>query len=228
MAPGCVSLAEHSPVVYPKDSLREYWTFHTTPFVSRLQQQPIPSPQYCTKAHRNFLAAQRVRVAVALDCEMGTAISGESEIIRITVVDFFTQEVLVDRLVQPSIPMRHYNTRFSGVTASDMRNAVRNRTCIFGRDKARQQVWQFIGPGTVVVVHGGQNDLSALRWMHPLVIDTLILESYGEPIGGGRSLKNLCLKRLGWVVQNGRGHCSHEDALACRELVHWLAGQIPA
>jgi RNA exonuclease 1 len=159
---------------------------------------------------------------------MGTALSGESEVIRITMVDFFNQEVLLDNLVQPSIPMKHYNTRFSGVRASDMRDAVRNRTCIFGRDMARQQVWRFVGPDTVIVVHGGQNDLSALRLIHPLIVDTFILESYGEVVAGGRSLKNLCLRRLGRVVQNGKGHCSHEDALACRELVHWLAKQIPA
>lgn len=211
-----------------ENGLREYWTFHSTPSVPPSRQRLGSDPKNCTKAHRDFLAARRVRAAVALDCEMGTALSGESEIIRITVVDFFNQEVLLDSLVQPSIPMKHYNTRFSGVTASDMRDAVRNRTCIFGRDMARQQVWRFVGPDTVIVVHGGHNDLSALRLIHPLIIDTFILESYGEAVVGGRSLKNLCLRRLGRVVQNGKGHCSREDALACRELVHWLAKQIPA
>ena len=159
---------------------------------------------------------------------MGTALSGESEIIRITMVDYFNQEVLLDSLVQPSIPMKHYNTRFSGVTAADMRNAVRKRTCIWGRDMARQLVWRFVGPGTVIVVHGRHNDLSTLRLIHPLIIDTFILESYGEGVSGGCSLKNLSLQRLGRVVQNGKGHCSLEDALACRELAHWLARQIPA
>jgi len=159
---------------------------------------------------------------------MGTALSGETEMIRITMVDFFSQEVLLDSLVQPSVPMKHYNTRFSGVSAADMRNAVRTRRCIFGREMARQQVWRWVGPETVMVVHGGQNDLSALRLIHPLVIDTFILESYGDAVVGGASLKNLCLRRLGRIVQNGKGHCSHEDALACRELVHWLAKQIPA
>jgi RNA exonuclease 1 len=208
--------------------------FHSTPSVLPSYQPLRSSPQNCTKAHRDFLAARdffaarHVRAAVALDCEMGTAISGESEIIRITMVDFFSREVLMDSLVQPSVPMKHYNTRFSGVTAFDMRNAVKNRTCIFGRDTARQQVWRFVGPGTVIVVHGGNNDLSALRLIHPLVIDTFISESYGEAVVGGRSLKNLCQGRLGRIVQNGKGHCSHEDALACRELVHWLAKQIPA
>jgi RNA exonuclease 1 len=202
--------------------------FHSTPSVAPSRQPLRSSPRNCTKAHGDFLAARRVRAAVALDCEMGTAMSGESEMIRITMVDFFSREVLLDSLVQPSVPMRHYNTRFSGVSAADMRNAVRNRTCIFGRETARQQVWRWVGPETVVVVHAGHNDLSALRLIHPLVVDTCILESYGDAAGGGCSLKNLCLRRLGRIVQNGKGHCSHEDALACRELVHWLAKQIPA
>jgi RNA exonuclease 1 len=160
---------------------------------------------------------------------MGTALSGESEIIRITMVDFFNQEILLDSLVQPSIPMKHYNTRFSGVYSVRYEGHGQKPDLHF---RSRH------GPAAGVAVcrarqlsllfHDGHNDLSALRLIHPLIIDTFILESYGEAVVGGRSLKNLCLRRLGRVIQNGKGHCSREDALACRELVHWLAKQIPA
>lgn len=168
--------------------------------------------------------------AVALDCEMGMSREGESELIRITAVDFFSGHILVDNLVFPSVPMHHYNTKYSGVSRGAMNSAVKARSCIFGRDAARAELWEHIGPDTIVVVHGGQNDLVSLQWIHGNVIDTFILESYtGIKAAGGHSLKNLCKTRLGVSIQDkGRlGHCSLEDAMACRELLHHWAMQIP-
>jgi RNA exonuclease 1 len=167
------------------------------------------------------------RKAVALDCEMGTARSGEIELIRLTLIDYFTGEKLIDSLVSPSVPMNHYNTRYSGVTAADMRSAERSGSCIRGRDAARSKVWKYVGPETVLIMHGGDGDLSVLRWIHSAVIDSCLLDRYAAPVEGGRSLKNLSLRRLGREIQKGRGHCSFEDALACRELVHWHCCQIP-
>ena len=179
------------------------------------------------QAHRDILPVTTIRQAVALDCEMGTAMSGETQLIRLTLLDFFTGEILIDSLVIPSVPMRHYNTRYSGVTAADMREAERSGSCIRGRDAAREHVWKFVGPETIVLMHGGQNDLSALRWIHRAVVDSCLLERFATPTEGGKSLKNLSLRRLGRIIQNRRGHCSLEDALACRELVHWHCCQIP-
>lgn len=165
--------------------------------------------------------------AVTLDCEMGVAKSGESQLIRLTLVDFFTGEALIDSLVKPAAPMSHYNTKYSGVTAADMRKAERSGSCIRGHHTARERIWKYVGPETIVIMHGGRNDLSALRWIHPTVIDSLLLERFVNPVEGGKSLKNLSFWRLGRVIQKGKGHCSLEDALACRELVHWHICQIP-
>ncbi|KAK2612115.1 hypothetical protein QQS21_001845 [Conoideocrella luteorostrata] len=115
--------------------------------------------------------------AVAIDCEMGTASSGESELIRLSLVDFFTGTVLIDTLVYPSVRMSHYNTRFSGVSRQAMNEARRNSRCIFGRDAARDAVYKFVGPNTIVVGHAGHQDLSSLRWIHRLVVDTLLVET---------------------------------------------------
>ncbi|OAP60254.1 hypothetical protein AYL99_05256 [Fonsecaea erecta] len=140
--------------------------------------------------------------AIALDCEMGVAANGDMELIRLTVVDFFSGAVLLDSLVAPSVAMAHYNTRFSGVTARDMREAMKARTAIFGRDRARELLFRLVGPDTVVVVHGGSGDFSALRWIHPRIVDTYILDAYtGVKVNGGRSLQNLCKVRLGIAVQ---------------------------
>lgn len=166
--------------------------------------------------------------AVAVDCEMGTAVSGNSELIRVTMIDYFTLEPLVDRLVYPDVPMQHYNTRYSGVTAACMRQAVRGKTCLFGRDAAREELMKHIDLATIVVMHGGHNDLSALRWIHPTIIDTFLLEGYQGQTPGGRSLKALCARFFGIGIQQGKGHDSHEDAAACRELVHRWVVSIPS
>ena len=160
--------------------------------------------------------------------EMGAAANGESELIRMTVVDFFTRETLLDHLVKPTCRMAHFNTKYSGVTYQDMANAVRLRTCFFGRDAARKAFFDFVGPETIVIAHGGSSDLQTLRVIHELVVDTLILEGYfGVKTVGGRSLKNLTKLKNGWDIQVGnRGHDSLEDALAARELVVGFMGRM--
>ena len=163
---------------------------------------------------------------------MGTSSSFEAELIRLTAVDFLTGRILIDNLVQPSVPMKHYNTKYSSVTAAAMRQAVRSGSAIHGRDRARMALLQFVGPETVVIVHGGSSDFSALRWIHPNIIDTFILEGYtGQKVEGGKSLQNLCKVNLGLDVQvrdpkaGKLGHDSYEDAMATRELaIQWMRG----
>jgi RNA exonuclease 1 len=117
------------------------------------------------------------RQAVAIDCEMGTAASGDSELIRVTLIDYFSSAILVDSLVYPNVEMSHYNTRFSGVTKKDMEGARAKGTCFRGRVQARAAVWRFVGPNTVVVGHSAHNDLTTMRWIHSIVVDTWLIES---------------------------------------------------
>ncbi|KAK2794200.1 hypothetical protein FQN51_000901 [Onygenales sp. PD_10] len=136
---------------YKPGELASLWQFHRTPM-----------PQDRTS----------IRTAVAIDCEMGQAMSGDSELIRITLIDYFSAEILIDSLVYPSVPMEHYRTSFSGVTKQDMECAMRSGTCIMGRNNARKAVWQYVGPNTIVVGHSANNDLDSLRWIHGVVVDT--------------------------------------------------------
>ncbi len=112
---------------------------------------------------------------------MGTAASGESELIRVSAVDFFTRRVLVDSLVWPDVKMAHYNTRYSGVSRPSMEAARRARRTLAGRAGAREALWRFVGPQTVVVGHSANSDLNALRWIHPVIVDTLLLEMRIQP-----------------------------------------------
>jgi RNA exonuclease 1 len=107
---------------------------------------------------------------------MGTAATGDSELIRLTMVDYFSEEILVDNIVLPDVPMLHLNTKYSGVTWADIRNAQRKRTGLDGKPGARQAFWKYVGPDTIVVGHDVQNDLRALRVIHMLVVDSFVTE----------------------------------------------------
>ncbi|KAH6630953.1 hypothetical protein B0J18DRAFT_116805 [Chaetomium sp. MPI-SDFR-AT-0129] len=117
------------------------------------------------------------RSAVAIDCEMGSAFDDDRELIRLTVIDYFSAEVLIDSLVYPDVPMKHFNTRWSGVTRGDMERSRRRGQCIMGKAAARRAIFRYVGPSTIVVGHGAQNDLSSLRWIHHRVVDSYMVES---------------------------------------------------
>jgi len=280
----CSGSENHIPCQYPDGALEAQWQFY-----------PTPNPQ----------PASPRRAAVAIDCEMGTGLSGDSELIRVTLIDYFSSETLVDSLVYPDVPMQHYNTRFSGVSRKDMEIAVKTGNCIKGRNNALMAIWQFIGPQTVVVAHSGNNDLSSLRWIHPTMFDTHLVEymiakagkdkeeqeklerealeqqkfdqmmpleqlkylelkekeleqekekekvepvepvepatppagSPGKPADGRQqpkprkpkgsgalSLKTLSREKLGRDIQmaGNKGHDSLEDAIAARDIAHWI------
>ncbi|KFA51198.1 hypothetical protein S40293_05072 [Stachybotrys chartarum IBT 40293] len=222
----CNHQLEHTARYYAPDELADTWRFYDTP-----ERLPTERP---------------AALAVSIDCEMGTAVSGDSEVIRVSVVDYYNGRVLLDKLVYPDVPMAHYNTSWSGVSFRDMSGARRARTCIFGRDNARRAVWELIGRETIVVGHACQNDLNALRMLHPLVVDTQIYENQKRAeatrayemalerdglLGEehfeapdekyGMGLKDLAVKYLHRVIQTkGRGHDSVEDAMATRDILH--------
>ena len=162
------------------------------------------------------------RKAVVIDCEMGTAASGDCELIRLTLIDYFSSQVLIDKLVWPDVLMSHLNTKYSGLTWKSIREARSAKRCIFGRKNARALVWKYVSPETIVIGHGANSDLTSLRWIHPRIIDTLIVEGNNHDGNTqGLSLKKLAELRLQRVIQKGKGHDSLEDAIATRDLLHW-------
>ncbi|KAL7932427.1 ribonuclease H-like domain-containing protein [Trichoderma chlorosporum] len=159
-SPPCQGKEDHTPKIYAAGELEKEWKYFHTP---------------------NFQSRGSPAIAVVIDCEMGTASTGESELIRVSAVDYFSGKILLDKLVYPDVKMIHFNTRYSGVTRQDMENAKRRRSCLMGRSSARKALWQFIGPNTVVVGHGANSDLTSLRWIHPAIIDTYLIEKANRP-----------------------------------------------
>lgn len=168
MSKPCSASPTHTPRVYAERELEDYWRFYPTPY-----------------QREHSAGVGSVATAVSIDCEMGTNDYGESELIRVSVVDYFSGAVLLDKLVFPDIRIRHWNTRFSGVSARDMHEARRARTCLFGRANARRAIWQFVSPETVVIGHAVHGDLASLRWIHGRVVDTFVIED--EIVRRGRA-----------------------------------------
>jgi RNA exonuclease 1 len=263
--------------------LRKYLPGH----LERLYQLYPTPPSYNAKKENRPL-----RDAVSVDCEMGTAMTGDPELIRVSAVDYYTGEVLVNNLVATDQPMQHLNTKYSGVTWGQMNHAIRTRKTLDGKAGARNALWRFVGPHTILVGHGVNNDLRAMRWIHPRVVDSYMIEhkiiqakkaleaaaaaaeaeeealkeaerqllgiavlpagssavnggmgtltADGKVIGGplavpepkkknpkgtgDLALKTLMKKYLGQDVQmqGKKGHDSMEDAIAARDLVHWM------
>lgn len=160
---------------------------------------------------------------------MGAAKTGEPELVRLTAVDYFSGETLLDSLVFPQVKMWHLNKRFSGVDWSMLYKARDAGRVINGRDAARRQLWKFVGRDTIVIVHGGTNDFFSLRWIHHMVIDTLDCESRLEMPAKSPGLRNLAKIHLGREIQKGRaGHDSLEDAQATRDLAVWYVQRLCA
>lgn len=150
----------------------------------------------------------------ALDCEMCYT-TGGSELTRITVIDTDGKPVY-EQLVKPENPIIDYNTRFSGITESDMEDV---KTSI--RDVQASLLAKF-SDKTILIGHSLESDFHALKLIHDTVVDTSVVfpHKMGPPYK--RALKNLASEYLKKIIQNDvSGHDSAEDAVTCMHLMQW-------
>lgn len=150
--------------------------------------------------------------ALALDAEM-IYTQGGYELARLTVVDFFSEAVVMDTFVKPRFPVLDYNTRFSGITADNLGNEA-----AISFEQLKYQLSTLISPATILIGHSLENDLRVLELFHDRIIDTAIL--YSNRNGMRSSLKSLALGHLSQFIQNSaEGHDSREDCLTCIHLI---------
>ena len=98
---------------------------------------------------RTPASALNPHAAVALCCETGVTKTGDPELVRVSMIDFFTGKILINSVVFPKANMLHLNTRWSGVAWSMLYHARKTHTILEGRDHARREVWKFVGPETM-------------------------------------------------------------------------------
>lgn len=91
---------------------------------------------------------------------------------------------------------------------------------------ARDLLFSLISPSTPLIGHAIENDLGAVRVIHPTVIDTVLLFPHSRgPLPMRNGLKMLMRQLLNKDIQvetaEQRGHDSAEDARAAGELVRF-------
>ncbi|XP_077376903.1 uncharacterized protein LOC144018542 isoform X2 [Festucalex cinctus] len=148
----------------------------------------------------------------ALDCEMCYTIHG-LELSRVTVVNSSLQ-VVYDTFVKPHNEVIDYNTRFSGISEEDMEG---NDTSLA---EVQKTLLSFICADTILIGHGLETDLSALKLFHGTVVDTGVV--YPHRLGPPHrlSLSSLTAEHLTRIIQESVcGHDTAEDAAACMELM---------
>ncbi|XP_044135700.1 RNA exonuclease 1 homolog [Bufo gargarizans] len=150
----------------------------------------------------------------SVDCEMCYTTHG-LELARVTVVDPSLQ-VVYDTFVKPDNEIIDYNTRLSGVTEENLKNIT---TSI--RD-VQAIMLNLFSADTILIGHGLENDLTALKLIHDTVVDTSIVFPHRLGFPYKRALRSLIADYLRRIIQdNVSGHDSSEDATACMELMIW-------
>ncbi|KAK1580409.1 exonuclease [Colletotrichum navitas] len=187
--------------------------------------------------------------AVCFDCEMCYTVHG-LELVRLTATAWPTGEELLDVLVQPVGEILDLNSRYSGVWPEDMASAEpwsaeredptpaqakkmaspkktkKKMKIVSSPEVARDLLFSLIAPDTPLIGHGLENDLNAVRIVHPTVIDTVLLfpHKHGLPYRQGlKMLMDNLLNRKIQVETAGKvqGHDSAEDARAAGDLVRF-------
>ncbi|KAI4122791.1 MAG: hypothetical protein LQ338_005604 [Usnochroma carphineum] len=178
--------------------------------------------------------------AVCFDCEMGYTTHG-MELIRLTATAWPDGRELLDVLTRPIGEVLDLNSRFSGVWPKDFANAIpfdqevqqteSNPSALKIVDspsKARELLFRLLTPETPLIGHALENDLNAVRILHPVIIDTCLLYSHPRGLPMRFGLKFLMKKHLDRDIQMGgdQGHDSKEDARAAGDLVRRQVGKM--
>lgn len=150
---------------------------------------------------------------LALDCEFVGGMSNQSLLGRVSVVNLYGHAIY-DFYVDPDQPVRHYRTRYSGISARVLERARRAGRTV-SASAARTQILEYASRATLVG-HALANDFRVLGIDRSKVqtIDTQQLARYvGDGLSKGPALRKVVYKYFNLEIQASRaGHSSVEDA----------------
>uniref|UniRef100_A0A3Q3LH54 RNA exonuclease 1 homolog n=1 Tax=Mastacembelus armatus TaxID=205130 RepID=A0A3Q3LH54_9TELE len=150
----------------------------------------------------------------SLDCETCYTIHG-LELSRVTVVNSSLQ-VIYDTFVRPDSEVIDYNTRFSGINEEDVKGIHTSLR------EVQETLLSFIHADTILIGHGLEADLCALKLLHGTVVDISVVFPHRLGPPHRLTLKNLTAEYLRRIIQESVcGHDTAEDATACMELMLW-------
>lgn len=224
---GCTTAANHVFKVTEAKRMASVMQFVNTPENEKMDEEKAKQP-------------------VCIDCEMGYTVYG-LELIRLTATTWPKGKEIIDVLVKPLGGILDLNSRFSGVWPKDFADALpyedsstsitptndsettkSSLKIVSSPQEARTHLFTHLTPTTPLIGHGLENDLNALRIIHPILIDTALLCPHKAGLPYRNGLKMLMSKYLDRDIQvmtdgegGVKGHDSREDANAAGELVRW-------
>ncbi|GFH15465.1 exonuclease domain-containing protein, partial [Haematococcus lacustris] len=133
------------------------------------------------------------------------------ELTRATLVGGSGQ-VVFDTLCVPASPITDYNTRYSGITPQ-MLQQVNTRLA-----DVQAMFLQHVHAETLLVGHGLENDLRALKVIHARILDTALLFPHPRGPPAKSALRVLARRFLDRDIQSG-AHDSAIDARTALDLV---------
>lgn len=147
---------------------------------------------------------------ISIDCEMGFTTLGY-EMIRLTMIDFFTSQTLFDKIARPIGEIIDLNSEYSGIHEINENNSI----------SYEEILKEILGPkminkNSILVGHGFENDLNVMRLTHNKCIDTSVMF-----LRKGKykcALKDLAFRMLGTKIQMGE-HDSAIDAITTMNIV---------
>lgn len=150
-----------------------------------------------------------------LDCEMVRTAKAENELARVSIVDENYQSVY-ETLVRPSNPIIDYLTPWSGITKEMMEGATKTLL------QVQDDVAALLPSDAILVGQSLNCDLSAMKIMHPYVIDTSVIFNTSGDRNRKTKLKELAKTFLDEDIQiqtdSQIGHSSIEDSTASLKL----------
>lgn len=149
----------------------------------------------------------------ALDTEM-VYTTGGLEVARVSLLSL-AGNIIVDQFVQPENLILDYNTPYSGIVPADL-NGVKTTLA-----DAQALLLKVLNHDSILIGHGLENDLIAIRLIHDNIVDTSIVYRHENGFPYRTSLKTLSQKYLNKEIYTDTtaGHNSVEDARICLHLM---------